>query len=646
MRINVAKLVGLPGGGAWSQIHTFLPPEEEKQGSHGELIAAIALRNISGGMAAIELGREVLSRLHEEYFGKESDSPLRGLSDAVSRVNLEFRSLEPELVCLVLWKNYAYFCLAGAGQVLLYRRGRLSRLLRGAPPLAGGEEPVLLSGEVKEGDIFLLATEGFSSIVGEGLLLGAFAKNLSPQELADELAPFIHKAAGSTTAAAIVKIEEIELSTGEAGEDLPAQAGKEKVPTPNIGQRLRIPLLLPRIPKIMGIRQLAEANKWLTGIASRLPQKSFYVKRDPGSSRRTAVSAGIILIALLLVAIVFGLRQKGTRQYQSTYSDRLARAESLYQDSLLQKDINQLLAKESFREAQGIVQELVSEGIKDKKIEELKQSIERDRIAILGIVEVKPTVFLDLSLIRSGVQAQELAFDEGVLVILDKGGGRIMSVSVESKETKVIAGQEKVGNSRSVSVYSGRYFSASEKGVVELDKQGVGKVIIQPDSETGEIWRIAVFGGNVYLFAKSGEIWRYPVTEGGFGTKQRWLGKGIAPESAQGQDVAIDGSIWVLSGTGKLAEFTRGSPEAFQVKGLDGSFQNPQALYTDEDLEDIFVLDGGGRIVVLGKNGEYLRQYLLGEMGGMGEIRDIAVSKKAGKIFLLTETKILEIPLK
>lgn len=635
MLVTIAKLVGLPGGGAWSQIHTFLPPEEEKQGSHGELIAAIALRNISGGMAAIELGREVLSRLHEEYFGKEADSPLHGLSAAVSRVNLEFRSLETELVCLVLWKSYVYFCIAGEGQVLLWRNKKLVRILKGEG------EPSLISGEVKEQDIFLLATEGFSSVIKEELLLGAFGKNLSPQELADELAPFVHKAASSTVAAAIVEIEGIDLPAGEAG----IEKEKEEISTPGVGRRLKVPPL-PRTPKIVGsMRDIGGlVKKWLAGIALRLPQKGLYVRKDASSSRRTAVSAGIILIILLLVSIVFGLRQKGTRQYKATYSDRLTQAQSSYNESLLQKDVDQLLAKEAFREAQGIVQELVSEGIKDKKLEELKQNIEKDKALVLGIVEAKPTVFLDLSLVRSGVQAQELAFDEGVLAVLDRGGGRIMSISVDSKETKVVAGQEKVGNALSASLYSGRYFAFGEKGVVELDKQGVSKVVIVPDLELGDVWRVGVFGGNVYLFAKNGEVWRYPAIENGFGTKQRWLGKGVSAESAQGVDVAINGSIWVLSATGKIAKFTRGSPEAFQIKGLDGQFQGPQAFYTDEDLESVFVLDNGnGRVAEIGKSGEYLRQYVFSEAK---DARDIAVSKKAGKIFLLTETKILEIPLK
>lgn len=643
MRITVAKLVGLPGGGAWSQIHAFLPAEEEKQSSHGELIAAITLGNISGAVTAIELGREVLSRLHEEYFGKGSGSVLERLSKAVSRVVSEFGPLQPELVTLVIWRSYAYFCITGRGQVLLWRQRRLSRLFKGT-----GQEPISLSGEAKVGDIFLLATEGFSLVVTGELLLRVFGKNLSSQELADELAPFVHKAASSTVAAAIIEIGEV---------DLPAQAGSEKgggETTVLVAEEEAKASSLPRVMGAIGVMEEIRGlfKKWLTGIASWLPERSFYAKRDyvnrdKDSSRRTAISVGIILIILLLISIFFGLRQKGVRQYKATYSDRLVQAQSSYEESLLQKDVDKLLAKESFRRAEGIVGELTSEGIKDEKLDQLKQNIEKDRAVVLGIIETKPTVFLDLGLVRSGVSAQEIALHQGVMAILDKGGGRIMSVAIDSKETKVVAGTEKTGNAVSAAFYSGRYFSVSEKGVLEFDKQGVSKVAVQPDSETGEVWRIAAFGGNIYLFAKNGEIWRYPVVESGFGTKQRWLGKGVAPETAQGVDVAIDGSIWILSGSGKIAKFTRGTPEAFQIKGLDAGFSDPRALYTDEDLTSIFVLDNSNsQIAEIGKNDEYLKQYRFGEIGDIGETRDIVVSKKAGKIFLLTETKILEISLK
>lgn len=623
MQASVAKVVGLPTGSAWAQIHTFVPPEPEKELSCGRLIAVIALRNVSGGITGVELGREVLSRLHEEYFGKENRSVLERISGAVSRVSDEFSSLSPEIVACILWKEYVYFCVLGQGTVFLFRDGRFSRILAGEP-----EKIVCISGQGKTRDLFLLGTESFLQAVGPSSLAKTFLKAGKPQEIADEFAPFAQKSGGAS-AAAVVQITDIAGGEREEAEEEPVET------KPSLAPKIREPL-----------KELKEkVRSFALSLTAKLPDKGVYIRRN-GSSRRTAVSAGIILLTLLFVSIFFGIKQKGLKEYRSSYEDRLLRAESLYNDSLLQKTVNSRAAKEMFLQAEDIAKQLEGEGIKDDRLKSLGEKINAERASVLGIVEARPVVFHDLSLVRTGVSAKEMALDGEIIAVLDKGGGRVISVSTETKETKVSAGRDKAGEMKAVALYSGRFFTFGGKGIVESDSRGSVKVAVSSDPEVGEVKKIDVFGGNLYLFSESGEIWRYPAVENGFGTKQRWLGSGVSSESARGIDFSIDGSIWVLSPSGKIAKFTRGAPDSFRVNGMDKEFSNPTSLYTDENLDSIFVFDRANtRVVEVGKDGVYRKQYVLGSMGEIGEIKDIAVSKKAGKIFLLTETKILEIPL-
>lgn len=623
MQASVAKVVGLPTGSAWAQIHTFVPPEQERELSCGRLIAVIALKNVSGGITGVELGREVLSRLHEEYFGKEDGSVLERISGAVSRVSEEFSSLSPEIAASILWKEYVYFCVLGQGAVFLSRDGRFSRLLTGEP-----EKIVCISGQGKQRDLFLLGTESFLQAVGPSSLAKTFLKAGSPQEIADEFAPFAQKSGGAA-AAAVVQITDI---TGEEKEE----AEEELVETrPSLSPKIQVPL--------KGLKE--KARSFTLFLAAKLPDKGVYIKRN-GSSRRTAVSVGIILLALLFVSIFFGIKQKGLKEYRSSYDDRLGQAESLYSDSLLQKTVNSQAAKEMFLQAEDIAKQLEGEGVKDDRLKSLGEKINTERASVLGIVEARPVVFHDLSLVRTGVSAKEMALDGEIIAVLDGGGGRVISVSTETKETKVGAGRDKAGEMKAIALYSGRFFTLGDKGVVESDSRGSVKVVVNPDPEASEVKKIDVFGGNLYLFSQNGEVWRYPAVEGGFGTKQRWLGSGVSAESAQGADFSIDGSIWVLSANGKVAKFTRGAPDSFRLIGMDKEFSNPTSLYTDEGFDSIFVFDRGNtRVVEMGKDGVYRKQYVLGDMGEIGEIKDIAASKKAGKIFLLTETKILEVPL-
>lgn len=624
MQASIAKIVGLPSSGSWAQIHSFAAQEKEKQESHGELIAVIVLKNVSGALSAVEIGREVLARLHEEYFGREEGTVLDRISAALKKISKEFSSLEPEITASVLWKDYVYLCGLGGGAVFLYREGKLAKLLGREQ-----EETVCVSGKVLAGDVFLSGTEGISLVLKNSEVLKSLSEGASSQELADVIAPLVHKTGQAGVAAAVVGITEAEERVEEEILSIDAQKGGKK--RTGMGKDLFVGRVGRRL------------QKFIFTLAAKLPEKGVYVKK-PGSGRRTAVSVGVILILLFSASIFFGIRQKGLKQYMSSYKDRLLQAESFYSDSILQKDVNLPASRELFVKSEGLVKELEREGVKDKRLDSLKQKLVNERGLILGIIEAKPAVFYDLALLRSGVSATELVLYEETLAVLDSGESRILSVSTDGKQAAAVSGKEKLGNTKAVTLYSGRYFSFSEKGVVESDLRGAGKVVISPDQELGEVSKMAAFGGNLYLFSISGEIWRYPTVEGGFGTKQRWLGKGVAPESAQGVDAAIDGSIWVLSKEGKIAKFTRGAPDNFRIMGMDGQFNNPTALYTNENLDSLFVLDRENRRVVeIGKDGAYRKQYLLEEIG---KARDMAVSKKARKIFLLIGTKILEIPLK
>lgn len=621
MQASIAKIVSLPSSGSWAQIHSFAPQEREKQESHGQLIAVIVLKNVSGALAAVEIGREVLARLQEEYFGREEGTVLDRISAALKKISKEFSSLEPEITASVLWTDYVYLCSLGGGAVFLWRDGKLIRLM-------GGEEKevVCVSGKVASGDVFLFGTESFSRFLKNNEILKSLSVGDTPQELADIIAPLAHKTDGVPVAAAVVGVTDTKDLQEEDIVSIDASA---------IEKKSTIRKILP-----FGFEKVQELLRTLLfTLASKLPEKGVYIKKS-GSTRRTAISVGIILILLFSASIFFGIRQKAKEQYTSSYEDRLVQAESFYNDSTLQKDVSPPVSKELFVKSESIVEELQKEGIKDKRLDTLKQKLINDRSLILGIVEANPVVFYDLALLRSGVSATELVLHEETLAVLDSGESRILSVSTDGKQATAVSGKEKLGDIKAVALYSGRYFGFSSKGVVEATSKGGEKIVVSPDQELGEVFRMAAFGGNLYLFSRGGDIWRYSAVEGGFGTRGKWL-KGVAPEAV---DISIDGSIWMLLRDGGIAKFTRGAPDNFRITGMDGQFNNPTALYTNENLDSIFVLDkGNNRVLEIGKDGAYRKQYLLGDMG---EARDIAVSKKTGKIFLLTEKKILEIGLR
>jgi hypothetical protein len=140
---------------------------------------------------------------------------------------------------------------------------------------------------------------------------------------------------------------------------------------------------------------------------------------------------------------------------------------------------------------------------------------------------------------------------------------------------------------------------------------------------------------------EEGIIWRYPSTEVGFGTKQKWFGSGVSPDLSAVISTGIDGSIWLLREDGKILKFTRGAPDAFGYSGLDKEIEKPQAIFIDEETENLYLLDrGNGRVLILAKSGEYQGQYL---WSGMSQATDLVVSEAEKKIVLLVNDKVYEI---
>jgi len=145
------------------------------------------------------------------------------------------------------------------------------------------------------------------------------------------------------------------------------------------------------------------------------------------------------------------------------------------------------------------------------------------------------------------------------------------------------------------------------------------------------------------LLDKKGEIWKYPAMETGYGVYRLWL-EGDKPDFSDAVAMAIDGSVWVLKENGTILKFTQGGRDSFTLAGLDKPLNNPTALFTDDDQENLYVLDkGNSRVLVINKSGEYHSQY---RWQGLGEVTQLMASEEAKKILLLSGNKVYEIEIK
>lgn len=634
LSMKLAKIVGTPTLKNWSQVYTFFPEDEVKRKQRGTLLAVLFFSFSSSTEETTATGREILLRLHEEYYGQTQEPVLERLTKTIEKVCQEFSTEEQrlEIVAAVQLENILYLASFGAGEVWLKRGGALGKVLEGRE-----KEGQNASGFVEEEDLIVLGTAFFFQTLGEGVFRAALENN-QPDEAVEFLTPLIHSGEAASGAAALIgKVESAQELTPEEdkGEVVPAEDISKEKPTGSF-------------------------TRFVAKVRGKLPQLSLgaiYVRRtdEEKKNRRTFFIVAIILISLLAVSLFFGAKKRNQnskyQQFTQAYSETL----ELLNEGKALVVLNPLQSRELLFQAKAKLAEIEKLEVETLKTEELKGQIE----AVLGQVYKEyqlseVPIFTDLTLVTAEGRGDSLALSQGSLAVLDRSKNRILTIDTARKSAEVLVGGGAIEAASSLAISEEKVFVLEKEGVAEIEikskKMERGK--IETDEGWGEIGAIKAYAGNLYLLDKGkSQIWRYTAGDDGFGARQSWFGKSTPPNLQDTISMTIDGSIWLLSDEGKILKFIQGAPAVFGLSGLAKAFSDPLVIYTDNEAQFLYILDkGNGRVVVLAKSGDYQAEYIwpASPQGGEGikDVSDMVVSEAEGKIFLLAGSKVYEINLR
>lgn len=619
MSFNIvsAKISGIPNTFGWTQVHEFKPEEEEKLLKRGHLFAVFSTKKKEEGLDSVTAGRELLSRLHEEYFGNMDLQSFVALKNAVSKVSGEFSKTwgDVEIATVVVLEDVVYSAAVGGGKVVIYRDGAIATILE-----SGGFETIAASGYPKEGDYIILGSKLFF----ENIPFGTLKASLEGPDLSasiESLAPQVSANENSGNMGAVV-----------IGFDKKIIIEKvvEKVTKPNIPKRINF----------------AFAKNMFAFLTKILPERKIYVREknlddQAGVGKKTTFYVGIVLLILLFVSIGFGIKQNLTKRYKSTYQEELTQAK----DSLSQAEVvistDPKRARELFLDSQTKVNDLLSKKIEDKELSALDGRLKDKEAEILGIYKEEPSLYLDLSLLSSGFSGDKIILSGGNIFVFDKNGKKIVKIAIDTKKTQIVAGPEQVEGSTDIFAYQDSVYGVFSDGIYSL---GTAKKKVIEKSWEGDILAYA-YTGNVYLLDKSANIiWRYQGSGESFGARQNWIAPGIKPDFKNAKQIVIDGTIWILSDPFNISRYSQGSPQAFRPQGVYPAIGNVTAIHSNEENTYIYLLDKeGGRVVVLEKNGNYKAQY---ESDQFKEGTGLIVSEKTSKVIILTKEKLIQVDLK
>lgn len=618
LRASFAKIVGTPTAERDSWVNTF--------------DGLFLVLEVSGPLEfpVASLGKKIIEETCSDFQGLQ-EKKLTTLKRLVEELRIE----EPEVsLSLVLGaqvgKVLYLICHIGGpptgrvGRVILKRGDKIGMILEGQG---------CASGILEDKDIVILASPRFSEIVSPEEIY-QLTDNFSPPELAERLAPLLHRAQDTSGAAALI----LQFASPTVNEE--EEWGEEKTwESQMITQERKSDALKYFVSPLRFLR---------AALMGRFAPKPWIIQGEEERKKRVTLWVAVILVILLGVSIFLGLKKKEKSKIESRFNQTYQSALHQYEEGKALLGLNNQRAITLFGEGKEALLKInkdFQKGTREaKEIEELLAEIGKGLEETKQAYKLTPLVFFDLGLIKEGSEGEDLEIKGEQLIILDKKNSSLYQIEVGSKSSQILAGGEDFSNSTQLAVPEGWTYVLAERGILKV-KIGSRewRMEIGRDKDWGEIVDMATFAGNLYLLDKTnGKIWKYIGNEAGFSEKRNYLVGDHLPSLSASSSIAIDGSVWLT--TEKILKFTQGRQESFEIAGLDQPLGTILLIFTSDETKNLYVLDRqNNRIVVLEKNGNYKSQYLLENLGG---ISDVVVDETNKAIFLLSGSKIYQIELK
>ena len=542
------------------------------------LYGVIEVEEAVGG--AMKLGVEALSTLtHAKEFSG-------GLSD------LERLAHTPEgrwirtIILLVPVGNILTIALRGSGCVYLKRGEKLARLI---------ENERGISGEVRKGDIVLLATDRFRKTLPENELSSVFDHE-DAEGVAEKLTLKLH-----------------ENHEGQGGAAL-----------------------------IFEVKDLAEQ-----AIAQPRPQ---LLKNFP--KRTMLLGLFTVCIALLFaVSVVFGIVRQQAARRNNEVVRVLSEAQRALEEGNALLELNPTKGRKRLEDAHDLLapltQTLSPKSDEGRQVAELFSQVAEQLKRAKNSVAAEPQLFYDVGLLKNGSTIGSIGIYETQVALLDERTPTVYELDIRSKNGQIVAGGAKYTRSTHIAIHGEAMYVVVDSGinVAHIGEKKTTTAVVKKSDEWENIAALTAYGGNLYLLdSGASRIWKYVATENGFSKISEYLNPDIFVDFSGATSMAVDGTVWVGTSDGKILRFVGGRQETFAPQGVDPAFSASLTIYTSDEEKNLYVLDASNkRVVMLNKEGVYLGQYTWQDDFVPTQL---VVSEIQKKILLLGSGKLYSLDLK
>ncbi|MEA3355316.1 MAG: hypothetical protein U9Q63_02430, partial [Patescibacteria group bacterium] len=535
---------------------------------------------------------------------------------------------------------------SGGGQVFLSRGGELVGLING-----DSKDLKVVSGKLKQGDVFVGGTSQFFEIANKGLVKSALEKEKFELAVEDLVLAVHGHEKNSRAAAAAARYERVQNSI-----KVEPSLVNTRVNTPQT-RGFRKGFNLTPLTKESPLISRTDLNLTkLIGKVWGLVQKQIkklrsitvMVRSRDSKKQKSAATVALVLVVVFGLSLVMAGKKRQKTKQEEQLRQVFEEVNYKYDEAQGLIELNPLRAKALLKDSLETIKFFESESKEDlnkdllslvSKIEEALGNVSRE-YKLESAIE-----WFDFSLVKKGFKASDVEAEDDKLLVWDKDSKTAIEFNLSNKSSGIVIGGDKVSGGRLTGLAGERGFIVSEDNIAVIDIEETEVVAEVAGDSWGDIKDAIGFSSNLYLLdgTSNGQIIKYMGVNNGLSSRRNYL-TGDSYDLSEAVSMAIDGSVWVLFKDGTIVKYVRGVKDAFVVAGLDKRFEEPVKIFTSPEVENLYVLDKKSmRVVVIAKSGEYQAQY---NWPGIAGIADLVVSEELGKIFLFTSEKIFAIELK
>jgi hypothetical protein len=573
MNLSTTPVVGIAAEAFWPQVF-------KHHGTHASFVACFCLKDKK---EVREVGKKFLEEIEVLPFDSKVE-----LSAAITALVKKYSSALVSFAAGYFYNSRVLIWVQGDGAVLLKRGEKSGTVVRST-------QLKVVDGAALGGDSFVFATAGFLAACPQPFS-GEFETD---EELAALWIPTIHAQNKDGTASAYVVQIHQQQPIIEAGGSVVLGEGSTATHNDDESAKPNETPLTARERSESSARLPAKLLAFLPG--------AFRIK-PAMPSKRKAVAVGVVVLIALFLVLLFtawlknqaAAREQKVQQILQPYQQELSDAKAKQPIDLTAA---RQLTAQAISDAKQKLNQLQPKSYEATRLSAFIADTQKYYDSISGEKTIdKLPVYYDLQLVKSDFLAQRIAIAPNTLAFLDQEKNASIELTVDKKQPSA-PDMSGVANPKDLTLSDSNKIYTLGDGIFQ-----VGQIVVQKDSAWSDPEFLRLFGTNLYVLDKGAKtIFKYVgASDGSFGAGTVWIKSAPGVDFSTATSMAIDGRMWVATSNGNIYVFAQGSKAGFSVKGLSKPFASDLKIYTDSNLDNLYVLEAqAGRVVELGKDGTF-----------------------------------------